>query len=173
LRDAMQTFDRARGLNVLAHIAFALAAVHGAGVIHRDLKPDNIILRGSDTPVLIDFGVALLAGARQQAGIGTPAYMAPEQARGRHVDQRADLYALGVIAYEMLVGERPELPRTVSRFMSYGQMRRIRLALLNRGIGPAVAQLVSRLLAPHPALRPKSAAGIGNAFAQASESAAS
>src|SRR5205085_5063663 len=110
LRDAMQTFDRARSLNVLAHITFALAAVHGAGVTHRDLKPDNIILRGGDAPVLIDFGVALLAGARHHAGVGTPAYMAPEQARGHHVDQRADLYALGVIAHEMLTGERPEPP---------------------------------------------------------------
>jgi len=169
LRDAMQNFDAARSLNVLAHIAFALAAVHGAGVIHRDLKPENIILRGGDAPVLIDFGVALLAGARARPGVGTPAYMAPEQTRGRRVDARADLYALGVIAYEMLLGARPAPPAAHARFMSYGQMRRVRAALAGRGIDPAIAELVSRLMAPHPALRPSSAAGIGNIFAQAGE----
>src|SRR5205085_4115893 len=100
LRDAMANFDVTRSLRVLAHIAFALAAVHGTGIVHRDLKPDNIILSGGDTPVLIDFGVALLAGARHHAGVGTPAYMAPEQARRGDVDRRADLYALGMIAYE-------------------------------------------------------------------------
>src|SRR5204862_466661 len=70
LRDAMQKFDVVRSLSVLSHIAFALAAVHSAGVIHRDLKPDNIILRGGDAPVLIDFGVALLAGERERPGVG-------------------------------------------------------------------------------------------------------
>ena len=172
LREAMLTFDAARSLDVLAHIAFALAAVHGAGVVHRDLKPDNIILRGGATPVLIDFGVALLAGARGGAGAGTPAYMAPEQARGRRVDQRADLYALGIIAYEMLNGERPAPSQTRSRFRGYGEMRRVRRALGSRGIDPAIARLVSHLMAPHPAQRPQSAAGIGNIFAQAGEARA-
>ena len=58
--------DRTRSLTLLSRIAFALAAVHAAGVIHRDLKPDNVILRGNDAPVLIDFGVALLAGERRR-----------------------------------------------------------------------------------------------------------
>jgi serine/threonine protein kinase len=167
LRDAMQTFDMSRALSVLSHVAFALAAVHGAGVIHRDLKPDNIILRGGDMPVLIDFGVALLAGARERPGMGTPAYMAPEQARGGRVDERADLYALGIIAYELLMGARSNL--RASRFMGYGQMRGVRRALVTSGIDPAIAELVSRLMAPQRWLRPRSAAGIGNIFAQASE----
>jgi hypothetical protein len=72
----------------------------------------------------------------------------------------------------MLMGTRPEPAGTFSRFISYGQVRRTRLALLGRGIDPAVAQLVSRMMAPHPALRPESAAAIGNMFAQVSESPA-
>ncbi len=170
LRQAMEAgLDPPRSLKLLSHIAFALAAVHGAGVIHRDLKPDNIILRGGGAPVLIDFGIALLAGKGERAGAGTPAYMAPEQARGRDVDERADLYALGVIACEMLMGARPQPPDRFSRFMGYGAMRRTRTSLMNAAIGPAVARTVSRLMAPHPALRPRSAAAIGNMFAQASE----
>jgi len=169
LRDAMQKFDLACSLDVLSRIAFTLAAVHGAGVIHRDLKPDNIILRGGDTPVLIDFGVALLAGQPARPGVGTRAYMAPEQAPGRNVDARADLYALGVIAHEMLIGERPQPADRLGRFMGYGQMRRTRTALIKAGVDSEIAHLVSRLMAPHPALRPKSAAGVGNIFAQAGE----
>jgi len=136
-------------------------------VIHRDLKPDNIILRGGDAPVLIDFGVALLAGKREMPGAGTPAYMAPEQARGRSVDERADLYSLGVIAYELLIGQRPEPPRSLVPFTGLGPLRRINIALVQAGIDKDAAGLVTRLLAPRPALRPRSAVAIGNIFALA------
>src|SRR5204862_4957802 len=137
---------------------------HSAGVIHRDLKPDNIILRGGDAPVLIDFGVALLAGKQENPGAGTPAYMAPEQTRGRNVDARADLYALGVIAHEMLTGKRPEPPRSLMPFAGYAQMRRIRVALTGAGVAPDVAELVTRLLAPRRRSRPTSAAAVGTIF---------
>ncbi len=170
LRQAMETgLDRTRSLTLLSRIAFALAAVHAAGLIHRDLKPDNVILRGNDAPVLIDFGVALLAGERHQPGTGTPAYMAPEQARGERVDARADLYALGVMAYEMLTGARPEAPRSTLPFTGFLELRAIRRSLTAAGIAPDVAELVSRLLAPRPRLRPASAAEVGMAFADAAE----
>ena len=170
LRQAMETgLDRTRSLTLLSRIAFALAAVHAAGLIHRDLKPDNVILRGNDAPVLIDFGVALLAGERHQPGTGTPAYMAPEQARGQRVDARADLYALGVMAYEMLTGARPEAPRSTLPFTGFLELRAIRRSLTAAGIAPDVAELVSRLLAPRPRLRPASAAEVGMAFADAAE----
>ena len=169
LRQAMEAgLDRARSLALLSRIAFALAAVHGAGLIHRDLKPDNVILRGNDAPVLIDFGVALLAGERHQAGTGTPAYMAPEQARGQSVDARADLYALGVMAHEMLSGARPEASRSRLPFTGFAQTRAIRSSLTAMGIAPDVAELVSRLLAPRPWLRPGSAAEVAKLFAKAS-----
>jgi tRNA A-37 threonylcarbamoyl transferase component Bud32 len=169
LRQAMEAgLDRARSLALLARIAYALAAVHGAGLVHRDLKPDNVILRGNDAPVIIDFGVALLAGARHQAGTGTPAYMAPEQANGRSVDARADLYALGVMAHEILTGARPDAPRSLLPFTGFAQMRGVRGSLTAAGITPDIAELVSRLLAPRPRLRPASAADVGAAFARAS-----
>src|SRR5262249_49565203 len=101
--------EPARLLDLLSRIAFSLAAVHAANVIHRDLKPHNVILRGGASPVLVDFGIALLDRNRKNmAKGGTPFYMSPEQARGRSVDTRADLYSLGVTAYEALVGRRPE-----------------------------------------------------------------
>jgi serine/threonine protein kinase len=162
---------RSRSLTLLSRIAFALAAVHGAGLVHRDLKPDNVILRGNDSPVIIDFGIALLAGARHQAGTGTPAYMAPEQARGETLDARADLYALGVMAHEMLTGARPDAPRSLLPFTGFAQMRAIRGSLTAAGVAPDIAELVSRLLAPRPRLRPASAADVGAAFARAGETA--
>ena len=107
-------------------VASALAAAHDAGVIHRDLKPDNVFLRktsdGGVKVKLLDFGIAKLkesddAGASlTQTGVvlGTPAYMSPEQLEGLKVDARSDIYALGVLLYEMAAGLRPFRGRTVA-----------------------------------------------------------
>ncbi|MGE8100846.1 protein kinase domain-containing protein [Pseudomonas fluorescens] len=101
-----------QGLIYVRQIASALGYAHGLGLVHRDVKPANILFRADGTAVLSDFGIAKSLDDRTQftqAGfaVGTPSYMSPEQARGQDIDGRADLYALGVVLYEILVGKLP------------------------------------------------------------------
>ncbi|WP_443698677.1 protein kinase domain-containing protein, partial [Pseudomonas sp.] len=101
-----------QGLTLIRQIASALGYAHARGLVHRDVKPANILFRADGTAVLSDFGIAKSLDDRTQftqAGfaVGTPSYMSPEQARGQEIDGRADLYALGVVLYEILVGKLP------------------------------------------------------------------
>jgi serine/threonine-protein kinase PpkA len=103
--------DYAFAVRVVREIAAALDYAHRRGVVHRDIKPDNILLREDDSAVLTDFGIARASDSmrmtRTGAIIGTPHYMSPEQARGQALDGRADLYSLGVVFHEMLLGQVP------------------------------------------------------------------
>ena len=99
-------------LRVTREIGLALHYAHAKGFVHRDVKPDNILLREDGSAALTDFGIARAADSstrmtRTGAVIGTPHYMSPEQARGRPIDGRADLYSLGIVLYELLVGRVP------------------------------------------------------------------
>ncbi len=112
LRKDGQPRDVPFALRVTREIATALAYAHSKGFIHRDVKPDNILLRDDGSSALTDFGIARASDSatrmtRTGAVIGTPHYMSPEQARGKPVDGRADLYSLGVVLYELLIGRVP------------------------------------------------------------------
>jgi|HubBroStandDraft_5_1064220.scaffolds.fasta_scaffold26275_3 serine/threonine protein kinase len=106
-------FSVQRAVSVATEILGALEYMHGSGVVHRDLKPENIILDAQDHIKIIDFGIAAVAGARRltfgklSQVMGSPDYISPEQVKNKRGDARSDLYAVGVILYEMLTGETP------------------------------------------------------------------
>jgi hypothetical protein len=149
-----------------AQVADALAAAHAAGIIHRDLKPDNILIEtreGQRSAKVVDFGIARLSddsGAaatgsepltRMGAVIGTPGYMAPEQAVGGQIDARVDLYALGVILWECCTGRVLWAEEDITALFT-AQLTTVAPPLV--GVPPALAALVAQLLASAPAGRP-------------------
>jgi serine/threonine-protein kinase len=160
-----------RASEIARAVAEALAAAHDRGVIHRDVKPANVLITPTGWVKVLDFGIARVSGgaaADVRAGFGTAEYVSPEQAAGGAADERSDIYALGIMAYEMLTGARPEAPRSRVPFTGFGEMRAMRASLAKAGIAPEIAELLARLLAPRPRLRPSSAADVGYAFARAS-----
>src|SRR5439155_14144541 len=101
-----------QAMRVLREVAWALAYAHAQGVVHRDVKPANILLeRGTERAMVMDFGIARLAQAGGETAVGellgTPEYMSPEQASGEPVDGRSDLYSLGVVGFFALTGTLP------------------------------------------------------------------
>ncbi len=160
--------------HLAARVLEALAAAHGRGVIHRDVKPSNIFLVGwrSDDIRVLDFGVArrLQAKARfTKAGatVGTPFYAAPEQARGeRNLDGRADIFSLGCVLYECVSGEPPWVGKTPMEVMAkvcMGPPRRV--ADRCPGLPAALVRLVDSMLIQDRNKRPGDAVGLAASFA--------
>ncbi|MEO1526162.1 MAG: protein kinase [Planctomycetota bacterium] len=125
--------DQKRVCELFTRLCDALAAAHERGVVHRDLKPSNVLIRGDDQPVLLDFGLALSnwTPGREGEWVGTPAYMSPEQARGEGhlVDPRSDVFAVGILLFEVLTGERPwrsDSTRELLREIAHGSVRSVR-----------------------------------------------
>jgi tRNA A-37 threonylcarbamoyl transferase component Bud32 len=162
-------FNWDEALTILVEITTALSAAHGEGIVHRDLKPDNIYLSASkcgDRQVkLLDFGIAKLLKQDQalsttQSGVqmGTPYYMSPEQCLGKPLDARADLYALGVVMFEMFTGGVPFPARSqveaVTRHIQTPPPSPSDFVVLPE----ALEQLIMQCLAKDPAARPQSAA---------------
>jgi len=151
----------ADALAIAGHIARGLHAAHIAGIVHRDLKPANAIILPGGGLKILDFGIARVddtALTGSQGTLGTVAYMAPEQIRSEPLDGRADLWALGVLLYEMLTGRRPfEGEREIAIAHAIVHTNPVRPAALRPGIGPGLDALVLGLLAKQPGNRPASA----------------
>jgi serine/threonine-protein kinase len=156
-------------ISVLKDVARALAYAHARGIVHRDIKPDNVLITGG-AAVVTDFGVAKAVSASTTSGdatsltqlgvaLGTPAYMAPEQvAADPAVDHRADLYALGCVAYELLTGQPPFTGRPVQSLLAaHVSEAPESVERRRRNVPPAIAALVMRLLEKRPADRLQSA----------------
>jgi len=156
-------------VNVLRDVGRALAYAHEHGVVHRDVKPDNVLMSGG-AAVVTDFGIAKAVHAAQSdaptgtltqpgAGIGTPAYMAPEQAVGDPAtDHRADIYSFGCLAYELFAGHPPfhDLP-THEIIAAHVGTKPVPLSSASAGVPESIAGLVARCLEKSPGARPQSA----------------
>lgn len=158
-------------LEIARQVTEGLSAAHAAGVVHRDLKPENVFLAtrpdGALFAKLFDFGIAKVAGARKRltyvgAVFGTPTYMSPEQARGEAVDERADLYALGIMIFEMLAGRVPFDGEDPLAIMSQHVDRAPPLlsSMSRVPVPPALEALVQRCLEKDPSARYPNAAAL-------------
>ncbi len=178
---SLKDLIRARGrlpvsvtLSVGKQLARALEVAHEQGVIHRDIKPQNMVVEPDGVLKVMDFGIARLAERPKESGmtqqgvsIGTPEYMAPEQMMGEAVDPRADLYAVGCVLFECLTGHAPFTADTPYQLVAQVlENTPVRLRTLNPEVPEGLEQLVAELLAKAPASRPQSALILHDRLAQ-------
>ena len=139
--------------HLLDELCQGVAYCHEQGVFHRDLKPENILITPPQDVTIIDFGIALLRGARRitwaglSSTVGTPDYMAPEQVQGKRGDARTDIYSLGAIGYEMFCGQPPfggDNPLAVMGQHLYGSIQP--LIELNAAVPPLLDRVIQKAL---------------------------
>jgi serine/threonine-protein kinase len=154
-------------LRIGSRVAAALAHAHRCGIVHRDVKPDNILIDWpGNTVKLADFGIASLGDSfRTQTGVvlGTPYYMSPEQLCGGVIDARTDLYALGVVLFETLCGQRPHAATSLGALLrQVASHDAPRLSHVRPAIPAAVSKLVGTLLSRQPGRRPTAADSVSS-----------
>jgi serine/threonine-protein kinase len=167
-RGALTPRDAAR---VLQEVAWALGYAHGRGVVHRDIKPDNIMIeRGTGRAVVMDFGIAAAGGAGQGEVLGTAHYMSPEQANGDPVDGRSDIYSLGIVGFLALSGRLPfDAPDTASLLAMQITRQPPPLGSVAAGVPGRLSRAVDRCLAKSPSDRFPTGEALAEAVAQTVE----
>jgi hypothetical protein len=146
-----------KALDTARKICAGLAAAHDRGVIHRDLKPQNIMMNRRGEVVIMDFGLAAIAESLTGAEVrnGTPGYMAPEQLKGAEVTARSDIYALGVVLYELFTGKKPYEADSIPKLIRLQESSHLTsMTSLASDIDPAVEKAIRRCLNPDPTQRP-------------------
>lgn len=150
-RAAAQRFSVKEALNIVVQVADALAFAHDRGVVHRDIKPPNIMLVGKNRAKIMDFGIARMRSSelKTQTGMmmGTPRYMSPEQVAGRPVDNRSDIFSLGTVLYELLTGTKLFAGGDATEIMyNVSQLRPVPPSRINRQVSPMLDLMVAKAL---------------------------
>ena len=156
-----------KALEIARKICAGLAAAHDRGVIHRDLKPQNIMLNRRGEPVIMDFGLAAVADqlTGAEARNGTPAYMSPEQLRGDEVTAKSDIYALGLVLYEIFSGRRAYEAKTIGDLLRLQEgAQPTSLTTLASDVDPQVEKVIKRCLSPLPEQRPSTPLAVAAAL---------
>src|SRR6185295_5564661 len=152
-------FPEDRALAIARQMCAGLAAAHERGVVHRDFKPANVMLDGTGKVRITDFGLAGVSGEAIRAG--TPAYMAPEQLAGHEVTIRSDIYALGLVLYEVFTGQRAIEGKNVAELIRMREQSAIvPPSAIVRDLQPAIERTILRCLRPDPNERPASALAV-------------
>jgi serine/threonine-protein kinase len=156
-----------KALETSRKLCAGLAAAHDRGVIHRDLKPQNIMINKRGEVVIMDFGLAAIAQQLSGAEVrnGTPAYMAPEQLKGSEVTAKSDIYALGLVIYELFTGKKPYDAKNVRQLLEMQEATQLpSMSSVAPDIDPLVEKAIRRCLEPDPAKRPASALSVAMAL---------
>jgi serine/threonine-protein kinase len=156
-----------KALETARKLCAGLSAAHDRGIIHRDLKPQNIMMNKRGEVVIMDFGLAAIADQLSGAEVrnGTPAYMAPEQLRGAEVTAKSDIYALGLVLYELFTGKRPFDARNVQDMLRQQESAQLTsMTSIAADIDPGVEKAIRRCLDPDPARRPANVLSVAAAL---------